>query len=69
MEQRAALCLHHGANNLFECSALNEDGGIVQRFVIIERVRIGSTVEIARTAALCAIDDKIGCIGVNVQLH
>eukprot|EP00957_Ditylum_brightwellii_P152338 11597390-Ditylum_brightwellii.AAC.1 len=27
------------------------------------------TVEIASTAALCAIDNKIGSIGVKVQLH
>eukprot|EP00957_Ditylum_brightwellii_P120221 9173239-Ditylum_brightwellii.AAC.1 len=69
MEQRAALCLHCRANDMFECLALNEDGGIVRCLVIVDSVRIGSTVEIASDAALCAIDNKIGCIGVNMQLN
>eukprot|EP00957_Ditylum_brightwellii_P038023 2875673-Ditylum_brightwellii.AAC.1 len=34
-----------------------------------EGVWIGSAVEIARDVAFCTIDNKIGCIGVNVQLH
>eukprot|EP00957_Ditylum_brightwellii_P098835 7529603-Ditylum_brightwellii.AAC.1 len=67
MEQRSALCLCHRANDMFECPALNEDGGIVRCFVIVESMWIGSALKIASNAAFCAVDDKIGCIGVNLQ--
>eukprot|EP00957_Ditylum_brightwellii_P100958 7695138-Ditylum_brightwellii.AAC.1 len=69
MEQCSALCLRRRANNMFECPALNKDGGVVQCFVVVEGVWIGCTVEIAIEVALCAIDNKIGGIRVNAQLH
>eukprot|EP00957_Ditylum_brightwellii_P076343 5802459-Ditylum_brightwellii.AAC.1 len=34
-----------------------------------ESMLIGRAVKIASNAAFCAIDNKIGCTGVNVQLH
>eukprot|EP00957_Ditylum_brightwellii_P146373 11144800-Ditylum_brightwellii.AAC.1 len=54
---------------MFEGSALNEDGGIVQCLVIVESMRVEGAIKIAGNAAFCAIDDKIGGIGVNAQLH
>eukprot|EP00957_Ditylum_brightwellii_P078006 5928995-Ditylum_brightwellii.AAC.1 len=69
MEQCAALCLHCRANYMFEGLALNEDGGIVWCLVVVESMQVGGAIKIAGDAAFCAIDNKIGSIGVNVQLH
>eukprot|EP00957_Ditylum_brightwellii_P038103 2881395-Ditylum_brightwellii.AAC.1 len=69
VEQRAAFCFCCRANNVLECSALNEDRGIVWCLVVVEGVRIGRTVEIAGDAAFYTTDNKIGSIGVNMQLH
>eukprot|EP00957_Ditylum_brightwellii_P162051 12337820-Ditylum_brightwellii.AAC.1 len=69
MEQRAALCLCCRANDMFEGSALNEDGGIVWCVVIVESMWVECAIKIASNTAFCAIDNKIGGIGVNVSLH
>eukprot|EP00957_Ditylum_brightwellii_P121019 9229550-Ditylum_brightwellii.AAC.1 len=69
MEQHVALCLCCRTNYMFEGSALNEDGGIMWCFVIVERMQVGHAIKIAGNAAFCAIDNKIGSIRVNVQLH
>eukprot|EP00957_Ditylum_brightwellii_P152239 11590381-Ditylum_brightwellii.AAC.1 len=54
---------------MFEVSALNEDEGIVWCLIIVESMWVGHAIKIAGNAAFCAIDSKIGSIGVNVQLH
>eukprot|EP00957_Ditylum_brightwellii_P003373 255484-Ditylum_brightwellii.AAC.1 len=69
MEQHAALCFHCGSYHMFECCALNKNGGIVQCLVVVESMWVGGAIEVASNAAFCAIDDKVCSVRVNMQLH
>eukprot|EP00957_Ditylum_brightwellii_P146083 11123417-Ditylum_brightwellii.AAC.1 len=69
VEQRSTFCLCCGAHNMFKCSTLDKNGGIVRRFVVVKSVWVGGAVEVAGDAAFGAINNKVCNMGVKMQLH
>eukprot|EP00957_Ditylum_brightwellii_P156962 11945771-Ditylum_brightwellii.AAC.1 len=69
MEQCTALFFHCRAYHMFECSALNKNGGIVWCLPVVESMWVGGAIEVAGNAASGAIDDEVCGVRVNVQLY